>query len=50
VAALAKPVFDELTNNAGLTRRAAVKEVARRLGLPSNRVYRLLLSHNESAE
>jgi 16S rRNA (cytidine1402-2'-O)-methyltransferase len=44
VALLARPIFDELTKKVGLNRRAAVREVAKRLGLPPNRIYDLLLA------
>jgi hypothetical protein len=43
VAVLARPIFDELTKSGDMGRRAAVREVARRLGLPPNRIYDLLL-------
>jgi 16S rRNA (cytidine1402-2'-O)-methyltransferase len=43
VTGLIRPLFDALTENGSMTRRDAVKEVARRLGLPPNRVYSLLL-------
>jgi 16S rRNA (cytidine1402-2'-O)-methyltransferase len=48
VESMVVPVFDELTKNTDLSRREAVKEVARRLGLAPNRVYDLLVGRNDS--
>jgi 16S rRNA (cytidine1402-2'-O)-methyltransferase len=50
VSSLARPLFDALTKNGGITRRDAVKEVARRLGLPPNRVYSLLLGDEDLSD
>lgn len=45
----AEALFDRLTAE-GMTRRDAVKEVARRLGLPARDVYRRTLDHADAEE
>jgi 16S rRNA (cytidine1402-2'-O)-methyltransferase len=47
---LAKRMLCELTEAGGLSRRAGVREVARRLGLSPNLVYAMLLGDTDSAK
>jgi 16S rRNA (cytidine1402-2'-O)-methyltransferase len=47
---LARQVFDELTKSGEMSRRDAVREVARRLGLTPNRAYALLVPPDHSAD
>jgi 16S rRNA (cytidine1402-2'-O)-methyltransferase len=43
-------VFGEVTEKGGLSRRAAARDVASKLGLPPNEVYQILLEAKKSAE